>query len=135
MKKIVAIIIVVGSIGVAYLCFSDFVWTVSSPGERIAHLIQKDLSNMMESGSLGKEWGQIREVEFVSTTPTTEEWLRNKKPKVHVVAGGKYKLELVLIDWDEQKEKGGMIQMSLIDLETGNKVAELGRNYSLTSGG
>lgn len=58
-------------------------------------------------------------------------WIENMKAPITVNPEGQFAADILVISDTEEKIKAVTIQMSFIDLQTGNMVAELARRYEL----
>lgn len=106
---------------------------LSTPGEIFAKKFEADIEYLQQTGYLPKTWSNLKEVKFVSTSKGSESWLTQAKPYIVTIPDGKYSLEYVLID-DSEPEKQltvALVQMSMFEVESGNKIWELTRIYSL----
>lgn len=88
----------------------------------------EDVDLLEESGKLPQPWYDVKEVELIGGTPETRNLLKRIKIPVGVKnQGGTYKLEVLVVVWEEEGKRGTMIQYNLVDLKSGNTVWELGR--------
>ncbi len=137
MNKLIAVILILIAVYLGQYSFKDLQWWAASPAQKLAFLIEDDLAQLQAQGVLTPEWLKIKEVNFVSTSVVTEEWLKTKRPQLKTDPQGAYRLEVVLIDWQVNGESkndngsGGIVQMSLLDIASNNKIAEIGRTYNL----
>jgi hypothetical protein len=133
MKRILKIIFVL--LGLSSLAFIIFQETVclDTPGKIFSKKFEADVDFMLQNGHLPKVWNSIREVKFVATSKSAATWLAESKPTIAIIKDGKYILEYVLIDDSEPEKQDtiALVQMSLIEVDSGNKIWELARIYSL----
>lgn len=93
----------------------------------------EDVEQLEKSKKLPKSWFDVSEVELIGGTPETKDWLRRiKVPLEPKKADGKHKLEILVVVWEEEGNRGVMVQYNLVDLETKNMVFELGRTLILS---
>jgi hypothetical protein len=106
---------------------------LDNPGNVFSKKFEADIRFMHQSGHLPKMWDHLKEVKFVATSKGAEIWLEQAKPKIATSENGQYLLEFVLIDDSEPAKKTtvALVQMSIIDIKSGNKLWELARYYSL----
>lgn len=133
MGKILGLIAIVAGLSVIAFTYKDFKWNFADDQTRFIELFEGDLADLKEKNLLPPEWESIKEVVFQSTSPQTESWIKNYAPNINKNPQGKLKLEVIVIDWSEDPARGGMAQMSLIDLTSGNKTWELTRTYRIDS--
>lgn len=131
MSKSIGILLVLVALGFAYLGYDDLRWNFAGTGERFSILIERDLELLRDQNALPGAWKQLANVDYHSTTPETEAWLKEAKPTIPTQENGKYNLEVEITDWTEGAQYGGIAQFSLIDKESGNKIWELGRTYKI----
>jgi hypothetical protein len=122
-------------IGVSSLAFIIYQQTIflDTPGKIFAKKFETDIEFMQQIGHLPQMWTSLKEVKFVTTSKGAENWLSQARPQISTTPDGKYILEYVLIDDSEpEKQKTvAMVQMSIMEAESGNKIWELARVYSL----
>lgn len=122
-------------LGVSSLVFIIYQQTIvpMPPGEIFAKKFESDIEQLHKNGGLPQAWDSLKEVKFVATSKGAEAWLAQAKPSIATLADGKYVLEYVLID-DSEPEKQmtvALVQMSIMEVPSGNKIWELARLYSL----
>ena len=91
-----------------------------------------DVRLLEESGKLPRAWQDIREIEIFGGTPETKSWLKRiKVPVTQKNENGRHKLEILVVLWEENGQRGTMIQYDLVDLKSGNCIWKLGRTLKL----
>ncbi len=95
----------------------------------VAQYIENDLDLLAEKKLLPKEWKQIKEVEILFLSEKAKAALQGNNVYIPKQPSGKFKLELIIADWEDQGHPGLITQMNLINLENKNKIWELGRTY------
>jgi hypothetical protein len=124
--------ILVGIVCTIFIVYQQSIM-LRTPGEIFAKKFESDIDYLFQNNYLPKFWTELKEVNFVSTSKGSEQWLLEAKPKIHTEPNGKYSLEYVLID-DSEPDKQltiALVQMSVIEIASGNKIWELARVYSL----
>ncbi len=87
-----------------------------------------DVANLEASPKLPKPWFDVREVEVFGGTPVAKGWIREIDiPLRQKNPNGKYKLEALVVPWDEDGKSGVMVQYNLSEFESKNMIFELGR--------
>lgn len=131
MKKIFGLFALIIGLAVITFTYKDFKWNFASDGERFIQLFEDDIQDLEGKKLLPSEWVNIKEVTLQPTSPTTEGWIKTYSPKIVTNTNGNLRLEIVIIDWIDEEARGGLAQMSLIDLISGNKVWEIARTYRI----
>lgn len=95
---------------------------------------EEDVVLLEKSGKIHPSWFEVKEVELYGGTPLTRNWLKRIKipikPKKE--KDGTHKLEVLVVEWEEDGIRGAMIQYNLVDLQTKNMIWELSRNLYLS---
>ena len=68
---------------------------------------------------------------MTAATDKAKDWQKSLHIPIATVPNGKYRLELLLISWEEGETEGAIIQYNLVNLETMNMEWELGRTFIL----
>lgn len=94
--------------------------------------VSRDLQELRDQGQLPKEWAEIQHVAYEINTPFQKELLGDRKiQSIPESPGGRYKLEIQFVDVPDEENPAIILQLSMIEMESGNKVWELGRTYDL----
>lgn len=117
--------------------FLDFWLSRNAPDfKRFERQWADDVAQLEASPKLPKPWFDVAEVEVFGGTPESKGWLRQihipveaKNPK-----SGKYKLEVLVVPWDEDGKSGVMVQYNLVELKSKNMIYELGRTLVISDG-
>ena len=83
-------------------------------------LWENDLELLSETSSLPKFWQQIKTIQITPSSELAKKWTKSVSPPIAINPKGTYRLEILIISWDEEKEHGVIIQYNLIDLKTEN---------------
>ena len=93
------------------------------------------METLRKSGKLPKEFQSIKEVQYFTGDKYAKAWLPHISAPVELKKEGRYKLEILLVSWQERKKAGVMIQYDLIDASSGNLTKEFGRTFVLKGKG
>ena len=104
---------------------------LSPPIEKFQQSWAEDIQLLEGSGKLPKEWKSIRSIKVEAANPPATDWSATALPPVQITSDGKYRLDVFVIHWLEGFRYGVVIQYNLIDLQTQNKIWELGRTLKL----
>lgn len=99
--------------------------------EKLSQMITKDFELLELQSELPKDWNSLKEVKLVSTSKKSELYLMESKPNLQIADSGRFQLELIYIDYKDEEGTGFMIQSSLIDLKSKNKIWEMVRPFNL----
>lgn len=92
-----------------------------------------DVASLEASPKLPKPWFQVSEVEVFGGTPASKAWLREIQIPIHQKnPKGQFKLEALVVPWEENGNTGVMVQYNLVDLKSKNMIFELGRTMVLS---
>ena len=131
--KSFGILSIFSSILIAFIIAKSY-WDfkVATPDEKIVKLWQQDISSLKQSGSLPKEWQQIKEVKLIATSDKSKKWANKiKTPPIKTQTNGTHNLEVLLLDWEADGQKGFIVQYDLIESKSQNLIWELGRTFVL----
>lgn len=112
----------------------DFWHTRNAPlYKKLERQWAEDVELLEDSGKLPQPWFDVKEIELVGGTPETRNWLKRIKIPVTVKNDvGTYKLEVLVVVWEEEGKRGTMVQYNLVELKSGNTIWELGRTLILS---
>lgn len=138
-QKLLGLLFLVGAGFLAWTALNENSTLLSPSKEAPKNLsfsdfVSADLSSLRSQGQLPKEWADIQHVSYLMHTAFQKELVGNQKFKaIPENPSGRYKLEIEFIDVPDDAEPGLILQMSMMDIQTNNKVWELGRTYPLRS--
>lgn len=98
---------------------------------QVLKMIENDFLELTELGKLPPEWSQITNVEFRRVSNFTLLLLGRSRPYFSINKSGSKVLEIDFIDIYDNQNPGLIIQASLFDLDSKNKIFEIGRTYSI----
>jgi hypothetical protein len=97
----------------------------------LTRLIDDDFADLRRSGQLPKAWDSIATVEMRMNSTLAKTLLGKNRPTFHRVKDGASFLELEVMDLPDDENPGIIIQASLFDIKSKNKVFEIGRTYTM----
>jgi hypothetical protein len=132
MRQRAPLFIMCFAFGLAAYALLDF-WSVRNAPlyKRLERQWQEDVDDLEASQKLPKEWNDVGVVETIGGTPETKEWLQRIETPIKPHKGGHYKLEILVVAWDEDGKTGALIQYDLDNLKTGATIWEQGRTLIL----
>jgi hypothetical protein len=102
-----------------------------TPAEQLIQLIDEDLLTLRKNGNLPKAWDSIATVEYRNGSELARALLGRAKPGIQRIKEGTHYLEVEVLDLPDEKDPGIILQMSLFDIKSKNKIFELGRTYTM----
>jgi hypothetical protein len=103
-----------------------------TPAQQLMGLIHHDFAQLKKENKLPKEWTSIAKVEFQMNSTLAKALLGKERPHFKLSPNGTHYLEVEIIDVPDEENPGLILQSSLFDLKTGNKVFEIGRTYNMS---
>jgi hypothetical protein len=104
-----------------------------TPAEQLVKLINDDFSELGATNQLPKEWNSISTVEYKMGSELAKALLgKTRKPTFQRIKEGTAYLEMEIMDLPDEENPGIIIQASLFDIKSKNKIFEIGRTYSMT---
>ncbi|MGE0763407.1 MAG: hypothetical protein AB7N80_09015 [Bdellovibrionales bacterium] len=100
--------------------------------QRLQILWEQDVEKLSASGKLPKAWNEIKEIQLIPATDNAKLWLKNVRVPIRLKSDGGYKMEILVVSWEEEKASGAIMQYNLVDLKTNNMIWELGRTFVLS---
>lgn len=102
-----------------------------TPSEQLRSLIEKDFIHLYSNKELPSEWNQIGQVKIIRNSNLAKALLGKFNPSFKTLENGPFYLEVELIDLEEESNPGIILQASLFNKKTENKVFEIGRTYTM----
>jgi len=102
-----------------------------TPAEQLIQLIDDDFSNLEQEGQLPKQWKSIATVEYRLSSELARAILGKAKPGIQRVKNGTHYLEVEVLDLPDETNPGIILQASLFDIKSKNKIFEIGRTYTM----
>jgi hypothetical protein len=137
--KILGTLIIIAAVAISYLTLKDenmksFFGTKCeslTPAQQLTHLIDEDFKKLAKENQLPKEWENIATVEYNMRSTLASALLGPERPHVQRIKDGKYFLEVEVIDIPDEINPGIILQTSLFDIKSKNKIFEIGRTYTM----
>ncbi|HRO68093.1 MAG TPA: hypothetical protein PL182_11060 [Pseudobdellovibrionaceae bacterium] len=137
-QKLLGLILLAGA---GFLAWNAFYEKSLSPNSQKAEapksvsfsdFVSTDLSSLRSQGHLPKEWDEIQHVSYLMHSAFQRELIgKHKISAIPENPSGRYKMEIEFIDVPDDEDPSLILQMSMMDIQTNNKVWELGRTYPL----
>lgn len=103
-----------------------------TPAEQLVKLINDDFSELSATQQLPKEWNSIATVEYKMGSELAKALLgKTRRPTFQRIKEGTAYLEMEIMDLPDEENPGIIIQASLFDIKSKNKIFEVGRTYSM----
>ena len=102
-----------------------------TPAEQLSKMINDDFQNLAREGQLPKEWSSIATVEINMRSELAKAILGKTRPKIQRVKDGTSYLELEVLDLPDEENPGVILQASLFNIKSKNKIYEIGRTYTM----
>lgn len=102
-----------------------------TPSQQFAKLIDDDFADLQKTGQLPKEWNNVATIELRMNSTLARALLGKNRPTFQRVKDGTTSLELEVMDLPDEENPGVIIQASLFDIKSKNKIFEIGRTYTM----
>lgn len=102
-----------------------------TPAQQLASLIENDFQSLSKTNQLPLEWFSISRVESRISSQLANAILGNRRPEFKRIKEGANYLELEIMDMPDDVNPGIIVQASLFDIKSRNKIFEIGRTYSM----
>ena len=102
-----------------------------SPAQKLTAIMKADFSKLQKQGRLPEEWNHIGTFSFINKSSLQNMDSDSMERAFIQQQDGTYHLESILTDWSKNKKHYFVLQLSLIEMSSKNKIWEFGRTYSL----
>ncbi|MEN0059481.1 MAG: hypothetical protein AAGB31_11650 [Bdellovibrio sp.] len=102
-----------------------------TPAQQLIALINDDFHTLIREGSLPPEWNSIATIKVEMNSDLARALLGKERPRFQRVKDGSSYLELQFLDLPDEENAGIIIQASLFDIKSKNKIFEIGRTYTM----
>jgi len=102
-----------------------------TPAEQLVKLINEDFQVLNKKHQLPKQWNSITTIEYRMNSVLARTLLGNMKPGIQRVKDGTCYLEVEVMDLPDEINPGIILQASLFDIKSKNKIFEVGRTYTM----
>ena len=132
-KRIVLILFCICAGLISYVALDFWASKNGKPDLKFAQLWQEDVELLESSQKLPKAWYSVKEIEVYPGDAQAKVWMKSIHPPIKKNPNGQFKMEILVLTWEEAGKVGSVIQYDLVDLKTQNLVWELGRTLILKS--
>lgn len=121
---------------IAGLCVSAWIGnenfnSQSNEGEIFLRIWNEDIAHLQKAKKLPQGWYSLRMVEYNALDQEVWPWIEKKKPEIAIDPDGEFKLEVLIDVWDDEEGKAALVEYHLININTEDKVWELGRTFEI----
>jgi hypothetical protein len=103
-----------------------------TPAEQLVKLINDDFSELGATKQLPEAWNSISTIEYKMGSELAKALLgKTRKPTFERIKEGTAYLEMEIMDLPDEENPGIIIQASLFDIKSKNKIFEIGRTYTM----
>ncbi|MNL36769.1 hypothetical protein D3C87_1588740 [compost metagenome] len=103
-----------------------------TPAEQLIKMINNDFAQLDREHQLPKQWNSIATVEYKVGSDLARALLGKRRPPVQRIQEGTAFLEMEIMDLPDESNPGIIIQASLFDIKSKNKIFEIGRTYLMS---
>jgi hypothetical protein len=118
------------AVWIAWVSLDLGFWT-ASPREKFLKTWAEDIRLLQASGTLPPAWSQIKDINIRTDNSPIHEWLEKAELPIKKNPKGNLLLEVFAVHWIEGHRYGVVLQYKLLDGQTKNTIAELGRTFKL----
>jgi hypothetical protein len=133
--KIIGTFVIIAAATLAYLTFkgdnSADRCVQLSPAQQLSQMIDRDFQNLSKEGQLPEAWRSIATIEYKVSSQLASAILGQERPHIQRFQEGKNFLEVEVLDLPDENDPGIIIQASLFDIKSKNKIFEIGRTYTM----
>lgn len=129
------LVIAAGFVAISTLKEGSFFWQSTTPciqltpAQQFSKMIENDFKSLASEQQLPPQWKSIDKVEFRMNSTLAKALLGELRPLFAHTENGLSILELEVMDLPDEENPGIIIQASLFDIKTKNKIFEIGRTY------
>ncbi|WP_373999019.1 hypothetical protein [Bdellovibrio bacteriovorus] len=102
-----------------------------TPAQQLAQMINDDFHALAQAQQLPAQWNSIATVEIRMNSELAKAILGKQRPNIQRVKEGTAFLEMEFMDLPDEENPGIIIQASLFDIKSKNKIFEVGRTYTM----
>lgn len=103
-----------------------------TPAQQFTKLIKDDFEQLQREKQLPAQWDSIATIEIRMNSQLAKALLGKRTPELKRVRDGAHYLELEFMDLPDDENPGVIIQASLFDIKSNNKIFEIGRTYTMS---
>lgn len=130
-----ALLLCCGAFAVAaYVVLDAWQFEHLPTAKKLQRLWEDDMLHMSNTHQLPPAWKSVREIELTPGDEQARQWLRELQVPVTVHKDGQYKLQVMMVSWDDETKLGAYVQYDLMDLNSKNEntIWESNRTFILT---
>ena len=116
----------------AFVCLSFWSKRNAPLYKRFERQWSEDVEHLEASKKLPAPWFDIKELEIIGGTPESKDWLKLIQIPLKTREDGHFKMEVLVVAWEEAGKRGTLVQYNVTDLKTKNNIWELGRTFILS---
>lgn len=102
-----------------------------TPAQQLSLLIKNDFDHLLKNKELPAEWSQISSINFQMNSTLAKALLGKHRPRFKQIQNGAYFMEIEVMDLPDDNDPGIILQISLFEIKSQNKVFEIGRTYTM----
>lgn len=102
-----------------------------TPSEQLRKLVEDDFAKLQRGHQLPEQWSTLINVEFKVRSDLARALLGSAKFNIPIVPKGTHFLEVEILDLPDETNPGIILQASLFDIQSKNKIFEIGRTYTM----
>lgn len=103
-----------------------------TPAQQLTDLIRSDFDQLLRSNQLPAEWGQIGSMSLHMNSTLAKAILGKHTLPFKRIQEGTHFLEVEILDLPDEENPGIIIQASLFEIKSQNKIFEVGRTYTMS---
>lgn len=130
-KKIILLLFCICAGVLSYVTLDYWATNNGIPEKKFEQMWHEDVALLEESKKLPSPWYSIKQIEIYPGDSKAKAWMKNVKVPLESTSNGKFKMEILVLTWEEDGKAGAVVQYDLVDLKTQNLVWELGRTFIL----
>ncbi|HPI40801.1 MAG TPA: hypothetical protein PLJ21_08340 [Pseudobdellovibrionaceae bacterium] len=129
---VVTILILAGLLSFESSNMENYIgWYKSTPLEKIQLLVNNDFSNSIKKNEFPKEWESLKGYKTTFHSPIAEYFFGSIKIPLKSNPKGEFYTKVDIVDIPDTKNPGFLVQFSIINLKTNDKVEEFSKDYYL----
>ncbi|MCC7403025.1 MAG: hypothetical protein IT288_01385 [Bdellovibrionales bacterium] len=133
-KSGIPILLIVFALGwTADSILTQYQFARLSPRDRLQYLWNRDFAALQRANSVPPGWYHLKEIVYLGGDPMAKLWINEGLRSPHPIAeSGSYRLDVMVLTFEEDNQLGAIIQYNLVNLKTSNMEWERGRTFILS---
>lgn len=104
-----------------------------TPSAQFSLMVENDFNEeLRQMPDLLPFWGSLKSIEYEYSGNLGKMLLKNRKPKLPIAQNGEYRLTVLIVDIDDEKQPSILFQMSFFEIKSNNKKFEIARTYDIS---